>query len=253
MKLFRNRTFLAILSILAAALLCFQVIPQINTQQEKRVDIVRVVKDIPEGTAITEDMVRVVSVGGYNLPEDVLKDTKDAIGKYAAAELLPGDYILSSKVSDQSKTPYLSGLDEDEQAISIPINSFAAGLSGKLQSGDVISLIVSDYGSEKQTLAPAELKYVKLLATTNSEGVDTDQIQQDDDDSSQSENIPATLTLFVNPEQATALVDYESNGSLYAALVYRGSQESAQKYLDIQQDYFTPRDTSGTGGVPTDG
>lgn len=265
MKLFRNRTFLAFVSILMAAALCFGVAPSISKASDHQTQIVRVTKTIPEGTAITNGMVTTVSVGSYNLPADVQKNPKNVIGKYTTAELQPGDYILNSKVSDKSSSSYLSDLNGQEQAISISIKSFAAGLSGKLQSGDIISLIVSNYGNGKETLAPPELKYVKLLAATTAQGVDTDQINQSDKDDSaaQSQDIPATLTLLVNSDQATKLVDYTTNGSLYATLVYRGSEDQAQEYLETQEQYFQDQDSTsqvseqengaGTGGVPTNG
>ena len=266
MKLFRNRTFLALVALFMAAALCFGIAPGISKSSSKQTQIIRVTKTIPEGTAITSGMITTVEVGGYNLPSDVLKTSQSVIGKYTKAELQPGDYILSSKISDKSGSPYLSNLDGKEQAISISIKSFAAGLSGKLQSGDIVSLIVSNYGTGKQTLAPPELKYVRLLAATNSQGIDTDQVTQDKTDksdlSANNQNIPATLTLLVNAEQATKLVDYSTNGSLYATLVFRGSQEQTQKYLDTQDSYFTQQSSSqasgaesssGTGGAGTNG
>lgn len=258
MKRFKNRTFLALVSILMAAVLCFGIAPSISKASERQTQIVRVTKTIPEGTAITGGMITTTEVGGYNLPDNILKDPENVIGKYTTAELQPGDFILSSKISDKSNSPYLSGLDGKQQAISISIKSFAAGLSGKLQSGDIISLIVSNYGNGKSTLSPSELKYVKLLAATTSQGVDTDQVSDKEDERDQSKNIPATLTLLVNSKQAEKLVDYETNGSLYATLVYRGTEDQVRKYLQIQDSYFDAQNnssptsgqenSSGTGG-----
>lgn len=264
MKIFRNRTFLIILSVVCAAALCFFIAPNVNKAAARQTQIVRVTKSIPEGTAITRDMVQTVSVGGYNLPANVLRDSQSVVGKYTTAELDPGDYILSSKVTDKSQSPYLSNLDGKKEAISISIKSFAAGLSGKLQSGDIVSLIVSNYGTSKQTLAPSELRYVKLLAATNAQGDDTDQVKKDDKDNStdQNKNIPATLTLLVNSEQAQKLVDFETNGSLYATLVYRGLEDQAKAYLDQQDNFFysqsqssesAQQSTTGTGGATING
>lgn len=246
MKILRKRTLLSLAAILMAAFLCFYVVPKQNIAAGKRVSIVRAEKTIPEGMAITSDMVQQVSVGGYNLPSNVLKDKKDVVGKYASAELQPGDYILSTKVTVKASDSYLSSLDGNKQAISIPIKSFAAGLSGKLQSGDIVSLIVGSYGNEKKTFTSPELRYVKLLAATNSQGDDMDTVKSKktdkDSDSDKYKKIPATLTLLVNSEQAKLLVDYQTQGELYASLVYRGTEENAEKYLDEQDSYF-----SGTG------
>jgi pilus assembly protein CpaB len=50
--------------------------------------------------------------------------------------------------------------------------------------------------------------------------------------------MPSTLTVLVTPAQAQKLVDYENNGRLHAALVYRGSKDTAQKFLDMQDQYL---------------
>ena len=258
MKFFRNRIFIGAFSLMIAVFVCFGLAPAVNRASNHQTEIVRVVKRIPEGTAITKDMIQTVKVGGYNLPQHLITEEKNAIGKYTTAALDNGDYILTSKVSNTVKSAYLSGLDGEKEAISISIKSFAAGLSGKLQSGDVVSLLVSDYGDAKQTIAPAELRYVKLLAATTAKGTDTDQKQSSEkkDTDNNDDNIPATLTLLVTPEQATKLVDYETNGKLYATLVYRGSEDNSQKYLKMQDDYLSQTPTgsaAGAGGASSNG
>ncbi len=253
MKIFRNRYFLICIAITCAAALCFVIAPKINKASNSQTQIVRVVTTIPEGTQIKKEMIHVEPVGGYNLPNNVLKTESDVIGKFTTARLDQGDQILASKISDKSQSPYLSGLDGKREAISISIKTFSAGLSGKLQSGDIVSLIVSNYGTEKQTLAPAELRYVKLLAATNAQGKDTDQVEKEsqDDSTNKNNNIPATLTLLVNSEQAQKLVDYETNGSLYATLVYRGMEDEAKVFLDQQDSYFNGQAASSGSGQGT--
>jgi pilus assembly protein CpaB len=251
MKLFKNRTFLGATSIAMAIVICLVVAPAISASMNKDVQIVRVKQNvnIPENTEIKKEMIETVEVGSYNLPSNVFKNEKDVVGKYTTAALQPQDYILDTKTSDKNQAAYLSDLDGTKQALSISIKSFAAGLSGKLESGDVISLVVSSYGDTKKTFAPDELRYVKLLAATTEKGTDTDQKKQTEnkDDSNDADNIPATLTLLVTPEQKTKLVDYETNGKLYTALVFRGAAQDAKKYLDIEDQYLTAhKDATGT-------
>ena len=66
----------------------------------RKTNIVRVVKDVKSGAQITKDMVQTVEVGGYNLPEDVIRQSETVVGKYASADLFSGDYILPEKISD---------------------------------------------------------------------------------------------------------------------------------------------------------
>jgi hypothetical protein len=86
------------------------------------------------------------------------------------ADLFPGDYILTAKLSDMpaSENAYLYNLSGDKQAISVSIKSFAGGLSGKLISGDIVSVIAPDYKKQGLTVIPPELTYVEVIGVTAS-------------------------------------------------------------------------------------
>jgi hypothetical protein len=119
-------------------------------------------------------MVQSVEVGSYNLPANVFHDTASVVGKYAVTDLAVGDYILPSKLSDApaAENAYLYNLDGTKQAMSVTIKSFATGLSGKLQSGDIVSVIVADYMDTGETVTPPELQYVEIISVTASTGYD---------------------------------------------------------------------------------
>ena len=99
MKIFRNRTVIGVLCILLALIICFGVTPLFSRSASEKTEIVRVTKDIKEGDEITAEMVQTVEVGAYNLPQNLMTDKKEVVGKYATAGLAAGDYILSSKLS----------------------------------------------------------------------------------------------------------------------------------------------------------
>lgn len=251
-KLFRNRTFIAAIAILAALVICFVAAPAINSAAGKEVTVVRVTKNISKGTQITKDMIQEIKVGGYNLPDNVITSDSSAIGKYTSAALQPGDYILTTKLSNKAPDIGLSSLDGKKQAISISIKDFSDGLSGKLESGDVISLYVADYGDMKETLKPSELQYVKLLAATTDKGVDnTEGNKSNKSDDNDDDDMPSTLTVLVYPEQAVKLVDYEHNGTLHAALVYRGSETNANQFLGLEDKYLSTqkKNSNSVGGT----
>ena len=131
MKIFRNRTVIGVLCILLALIICFGVTPLFSRSASEKTEIVRVTKDIKEGDEITAEMVQTVEVGAYNLPQNLMTDKKEVVGKYATADLVAGDYILSSKLSavPAAENAYLYNLDGKKQAISVTIKSFATGLS----------------------------------------------------------------------------------------------------------------------------
>ena len=231
MKIFRNRTVIGVLCILLALIICFGVTPLFSRSASEKTEIVRVTMDIKEGDEITAEMVQTVEVGAYNLPQNLMTDKKEVVGKYATADLAAGDYILSSKLSavPAAEIAFLYNLDGTKQAISVTIKSFAVGLSGKLESGDIVTVIVADYQGKGETAIPPELQYVEVISVTASSGYDANTGEVVDE-----KELPSTVTLLVTTEQAKVLAELEQDSELHLALVYRGTPENAAKFIAAQ-------------------
>ena len=247
MKIFRNRTVIGVLCILLALIICFGVTPLFSRSASEKTEIVRVTMDIKEGDEITAEMVQTVEVGAYNLPQNLMTDKKEVVGKYATADLAAGDYILSSKLSavPAAENAYLYNLDGTKQAISVTIKSFATGLSGKLESGDIVTVIVADYQGKGETAIPPELQYVEVISVTASSGYDANTGEVVDE-----KELPSTVTLLVTTEQAKVLAELEQDSELHLALVYRGTPENAAKFIAaqdalIKELYAEPKPENG--------
>jgi len=236
MSFLKNRTMLGVICIVLSLLICFALTPLFNQSVSQKTSIVRVVKDIKSGDQITKDMVQTVEVGGYNLPENIVRQSDTVVGKYASADLSPGDYILSTKLTDvpAAENAYLYNLNGGKQAISVGIKNFAEGLSGKLISGDIVSVIAPDYKKQGSTVIPPELTYVEVIGVTASTGYDTNSEKSSKDNGQDEKQLPATVTLLVSPEQAKILAELEAYGKLHLSLVYRGSKENAARFIDLQ-------------------
>ena len=251
MSFLKNRTMLGVICIVLSLLICFALTPLFNQSVSQKTTIVRVVKDIPSGGQITKDVVQSVEVGGYNLPENVIRQTESVIGKYAEADLFSGDYILTDKLSEvpAAENAYLYSLTGEKQAISVSIKNFAQGLSGKLISGDIVSVIAPDYKKQGSTMIPPELTYVEVIGVTASTGYDTDTGELSEDE--EEKELPATVTLLVSPEQAKILAELEADGKLHLSLVFRGSKDNAGKFTRLQDElieklYPVPAASDGT-------
>jgi pilus assembly protein CpaB len=211
--------------------------PLFNDAIGAKTNVVRVSENIAKGELVTSKKVETVEVEGYNLADSVLKNPENIIGKYAKADLYKGDYILNTKVSDipLANYEYLYDFNGSERAISVSIKSFAAGLSGKLETGDIVSVMVSEYGELKETVSPEQLQYVQVLAVTSGTGMDTDEYENKKNESSEEDKeLPSTITLRVSPKQAKLLAELEVKGKIHAVFVYRGDKENSQKFLDEQ-------------------
>ena len=236
MKLLKNRTVLGVVCIALSLIICFAITPLFNAAKENTTEIVRMKKDVKIGQEITEKDVEIVEVGAYNLPADVLKKSEDVVGKYVSSELLAGEYVLPGKISNTpaSENAYLYNLTGEKRAISVTIPSFAGGLSGKIISGDIVSVIAVDYRESGETVVPDELQYVEVIAVTDKEGYDEDEVVVTTD-GEEEPDLPETVTLLVTPAQANILAELEADGEIHLSLVYRGTSENAQKFIAVQE------------------
>ena len=232
----KNRTIIGIVCIIAALVVTFAVAPLVNSLADSKVEIVRVTRNVTQGHQISDSDVEVIKVGGYNLPAEVIKRKDVVVGQFAATDLKAGDYLLPSKLTTTADNAddIFRTLNGDRQAISIPIQTFAGGLSSKLENGDIVQLVVYQ-NDKKEAFVPGGLTYVKVITTTTSAGTDRDELTVNEDGTYE---LPSTVTLLVNQAQAKLLVQYENNGRIHVDLVYRGDEATAQKFLEAQDAYF---------------
>ena len=255
MKLFKNRTVLGIFCIAVSLLICFAITPLVNAGLSKKVAIVRFNQMVQEGEQITKNMVDVVEVGNHNLPENVVRNLADVEGKYLTATVYAGDYILTDKISEEpsAENKYLYNLNGEKQAMSITINTFAEGLSGKLKSGDIVSVISPDYLGSGETVIPAELKYVEVIAVTAKSGYDANTEEQRTEE--EEKELPSTVTILVRPEQSRLLARLEAEGEIHLSLVFRGEAEKASEFIEAQDQVLDEMkaeeeaDTQGDGAT----
>lgn len=242
----KNRTIIGVICMVLAVVMTFAVAPLVNKLTSDTTKVVRLNTDVKQGSQITAEQLETVKVKKDTLPSGVVNSKTDIVGKYASSQLYAGDYLTESKLSGDSNTAndVLASLDGTKVAVSVTIDTFAAGLSAKLQNGDIISLIIVDKNSGKVSI-PSELKYMKVITTTTAGGIDQDSIVKNEDGSYE---IPSTITVLANTEQAKLLAKYEGDTDMMAALVYRGTAENAKKFLDKQDEFFN----GGSGGDTDD-
>ncbi|MCL2189160.1 MAG: RcpC/CpaB family pilus assembly protein [Defluviitaleaceae bacterium] len=242
MNILKNRTVLGLICIVLSLIICFGLTPLFNSAVQAQVEVVRLTRDVQQGERITADMVTAVNVGGFNLPNNVIQNMDNVIGRYARHDMLRESHILVGNLSDTplAEFPYLNNLDGTRVAISMSIPSFAAGLSAKLEAGDIITVFASDFGDFRLTIAPPELRYVEVLAVTDARGNDKEPFAHRNPD--EDRELPATLTLLVYPQQALLLTELENTARIHTALVFRGAVETRSMFLQVQSDFIFPQE-----------
>jgi len=227
-----NRFIFAVLSIVLAAAIAFVALPTISKQTNGKTEIVRVVQPILKGAAITDKDIQTVEVGGYNLPQNIARTSEDVVGKYATADLMAGDYVLSTKISMTpiSTDIVLNSIPSGKVAISLTVKTLASGLSDKLQPGDIIRI----YHFIDEARDIPELQFVKVLSVTDAKGLNVDNAKEPTADEQKQQS--ATITVLASPEQAKLITGLENDGMAHVALISRNSTKVAEELLAKQEE-----------------
>lgn len=229
-KLTKNKMVVGIFCI-GTALVVSLVSMNLKAGGQSVKNVVVTTKEIGIGDKITDEMIDYKKLSGDIT--GLVTNKEDVVGKYANISMLKGDYITNGKLSTEAiyGSAYLENLGEEDRAISVSITSNAKGLSGKLESGDIVSVILSSTENQedkKDTYIPEELKYVEIISVSDTSGYDVGS-------SEEAKKIGSTVTLLVREEQSLILANAEGLNDIHFQLVHRGNDERKQKLLEEQR------------------
>lgn len=215
MKVLQNKIVIGGICIFIAAIFAFVLLPNINKSKGTTVNVIKLQTDAAAGTKIEEAMLKEVEVGAYGLPENVVKDKKQVIGKYAKEALRPDEILLSSLFSEYASDDKLDKImAQGKKLVSVTVSSNAASVANHLKSGDLVSIYCY---IDKNIVTLPELKYLEVYSVENSESVDMEQATDEN-----AEKRAETITLVATEEQAQKLVFAEYSGKLHAVFEKRG-------------------------------
>lgn len=232
MKLFRNRIFLSALCIAIAAAITFLLLPSFYESKNKTVTLLRASEDIPVGTKLQDKQLEAVEVGGYGLPEGILNEKNQIVGKIAQTSISKGDYLFPKKLGDYLSDEKLDGIAEKNQRlVTVSMPTLSAGLSSHLQSGDVVTVAVFiDKASGGQDASPQvvlypELKSLEVYSVENARTQDIAKVreQQSGSQTPTGDPVPKAVTLIVTEVQAEKLIQAEYTGKLHLIFEKRGA------------------------------
>lgn len=223
----KNRTVIGVICIVLAIAIAFGLAPFVNNLSSNTMTVCQVADTVSKGDVITTEDIIEVEVGSFGVASGVVQSADDLIGLYASSDLYCNTNLypeMFTQTLDSSESVFDS-LDATKVAMSVTIQSLASGLSGNLQNGDIVSVVVV---SGVDSLIPVDLTYLQIITTTTSAGINQDGTVAD-------EELPATVTLLITPEQAELLANYEANAKLHLVLVTRDADKAAE-LLQLQEE-----------------
>ena len=216
-KLFENKLVIGGICIVVAAILAFLVLPGMYKQKEKTIYICRLQSDISAGTRIEAEMLKTVEVGSYGLPESVVKNPDELVGKYAKVSMTADDYLFSSKFADYvSDERFDRAVSEGKRLIAVSVPSNAASVANQLRAGDKVTVA---YYADDDVLIDDALKGMEICSVENKDAQNLENVQNSEDNE---DTIAASVTLVATEEQASKLINAEYSGKLHIILESRG-------------------------------
>lgn len=215
-KILENKVIIGAVCVVIAAAIAFIGIPQLYKQKETTVMICRLQADVAAGTKIEPEMLKQVEVGGYGLPETVVKNPDELIGKYAKVSLTPDDYLYMSRFADYVADEKLdAAISAGKRLMAVTMSSNAASVANQLKTGDKVTV---SYFADGTAYIPEELHGIEVYQVENEEARNVEDIQDDED----TDKIAATVTLIVTEQQAKEIVAAEYAGKIHLLLESRG-------------------------------
>lgn len=162
MKILKNKFLIGIVCIILGLVVGFIAIPATqNGSHSQLVKALRLKQNVLAGSLILDEMVESVEVSQNTIPTNSISSLSEISGKFAASNLYAGDFMTVEKLLTelQAQDPMKMATAKGMKVMSITISSLAAGVSGKLQPGDVVSVMAilkNKTADQSQTLEPQE-------------------------------------------------------------------------------------------------
>lgn len=228
-----------IISIVAAIITVFCVgyyLQRIEKSKPVETTVIEAGTDIPEGTQITADMLVAATVYQSDLMPSALTNGEDIIGQYASSKIVAGSQIAASMLSDQKASSSASSfsykIPAGMRTVTLSISQ-TTSVAGMLQVGDHVDILAT-YNEQDGENSKTVTKYI--AGNVEIAALDQTVVRSEEDastaDSADTSGTQAatTVTMFVSPELAQALVWESQNGSL--VLTLRSPEETTNPPAD---------------------
>lgn len=189
-------------------------------------------RDIQTGDVLSEADIRMQEISSDSVPDGILTDKTEIVGKYANGRILVGEPFRPERLVTPEALSLAYNLPEGYRAVSIFVNESNL-LSMQIRTGDYVDVISSwslkTKDEEEISLTHTVLQNLQVLSLGPNR-VLSEKSGGPLQESFAVENAPKTITLAVTPEDAEVLV-YNAQFAAFT-LALRGKEDHAMMETD---------------------
>ena len=232
---------IAIIAAVVTAVLAFYYLNRVEASKPVQTTVLEAVSDIPAGTFITSDMIQPAEIYESDVIPSATNDSENVVGMYATSDMYAGEQISTQKVTDQAASSSVSSfsykIPEGMRTVTIAIDP-TTSVANMIQVGDHVDILATytktveekknrpenadEDADSSDTTEVSTGETVTRFIADNIEVAALDQtiVRSDssESDDSSTEQTYTTVTLFVTPELAKALIWENQNGSIVFTL-----------------------------------
>lgn len=182
-------------------------------------DVVVASKEIPSGTTVTNEMVKVVRFTRTSVPSGSFSSPKQVVGKAVKVKALSGDPVTESKLTGEGAGLTVL-LTPGHRAMAVRVDEII-GVSGFIAPNDRVDVIATvvppGSSAQDQKLSKIVLQYKRVLSVAQA-------LEQKEG----KPQLARSITLEVTPEEAEKLSLASIEGTVVLALRAAGDENLIQ-------------------------
>ena len=213
-----SKKSLLLVAVALSGLFAFMLYRYLNTPTASEMVIVAKT-DIAPKTTITDDMIKEVSVPKDYIQPNALKDKKKVVGSIARETVISGEQITARRLVIAGKSTGFTGIiPKDKRAMTVAVTE-ETGVASFPKPGDYVDVVVTfDQQELGEPVSQIILQNLQVLATNHEMDGGETVVPTNAKVSGAATSKANTVTLAVNPQEATQLALSDEKGKVRLAL-----------------------------------
>ena len=213
-----SKKSLLLVAVALSGLFAFMLYRYLNTPTASEMVIVAKT-DIAPKTTITDDMIKEVSVPKDYIQPNALKDKKKVVGSITRETVISGEQITARRLVIAGKSSGFTGIiPKDKRAMTVAVTE-ETGVAGFPKPGDYVDVVVTfDQQELGEPVSQIILQNLQVLATNHEIEGGEAVVPATAKVSGAPTSKTNTVTLAVNPQEATQLALSDEKGKVRLAL-----------------------------------